>query len=365
MSWERSDWIFGVALMCLLVAAGGCERSGSGHPAVETAFTELQAKPVSSVIARVDGRPISAEEFVASRDAQAQANHSDDAEHSAGAPVADAVMEKLIERELLASEAIKRGYQSHKTLQLVRKQAMVQRLLAQDVEDSVEAEDLDEAALKKVEAQLRERVGHPPGLEASHLLVSVPPGAQKDASNEQIDAWFVDSKEWLAVMRDDLPATPTVQDLFEVRDRYRDKLPAPLELHVNAHLVFPIGAFIANKNVDEKGEARPLRYGQDMPKSWHPVVSKFGQAATDLARQKKFGHLSDPVKTKFGWHLVMAEKLYPGEVPDASQVRQVAVAARQRQERREQLVTRMKKWMSDATVETFPQIIAQAHDTQN
>lgn len=338
--------LFIALLMSLCLTVAACSDSRGAHPSVETAFRDLQAQPVSAVVAEVGGRPISADELGAYR------NHE----------VSDEVaLQKLIERELLVAEAEKRGYHTRETLQFARKQAMVQRLLAQEVEAPVKVDELDAEALKKAEDALRRRVGHPPGLQASHLLVSVPPEAQKDASPEKIDAWFAESQRWLGVMRDDLPDIPTIPDLYEVRDRYRDEMPEPLEIHVNAHLIFPIDAYLA----EGEGAEDAIEYGQALPDTWRPVVAEFGQAATDMAREDRFDELSDPVKSDFGWHLLMAEKLYPAEIPDARQLREVATAQLMRQARHKELVARMTEWMEDASVQTFPQVIAEAHDTQN
>lgn len=346
MSWNYRRFFsagVGVAIWASLV---GCADSGGGHPSVEAAFLDLQSKPVSAVVAEVDGRPISAEELSASQRV---------------GDASGATLEQLLERELLVAEAVKRKYHTRPTLQHARKQAMVQQLLAQEVEGPVKVDTRDADALKKAEDALRQQVGHPPGLQASHILVSVPPDAQKDAAKEDVEKWFAQAKEWLAVLRDDLPDRPTIPDLYEVRARYRDELPKPLEIHVNAHLMFPIDAYLA----DEKGAADAPQYGRALPETWRPVVPEFGQAATDMARADNFGQLSDPVKSNFGWHLLMAEKLYPAALPDEQQLSEVARAQVERQARHKELVARMTEWMEDASVQTFPQVISEAHDTQN
>lgn len=331
-----------IPFVVIALSLGACADSSGEHPSVEAALRDFQAQPVSAVAVEVNGRAISATEWGAFQ------QHGVEPE---------AALEDLLVRELLVEEAEKRGYRTQEPLVLVRKKAMVQQLLSQEIEAPVEAEGLDAQALKAAEDALRRQVGHPPGLQASHILVSVPPDKQKGASKEELERWFAQAKESLAIMRDELSARPTISQLYEVRDRHRDTIAEPLEIHVNAHLIFPIDAYLPK----EEGVA----YGQALPATWRAVVPEFGQAATDLAREDKFGQLSDPVKSGFGWHLLMAEKLYPAQLPDARLLGEVASAQLVRQARHKRLVARMSAWMEAASVQTFPQVIAEAHDTQN
>lgn len=332
----------GVPIVVIAWSLGACADAGGEHPSVEAALRNFQAQPVDEVALEVNGRAISAEEWGAFQ------------QHGV---LPEAALEELMVRELLFEEAEKRGYHTHESLGLVRKKAMVQQLLAQEIEAPADAAALEATALKAAEDALRRKVGHPPGLQASHILVSVAPDKQKSASKEELDRWFAEAEALLATLRDELPDRPTIPQLYEVRDRYRGEISPPLEIHVNAHLIFPIAAYLEGQE--------GVVYGQALPSTWRAVVPEFGQAATDLARAGKFGQLSDPVRSGFGWHLLMAEKLYPAQLPDARQLGEVARAQLVRQRRHQRLVARMKEWMQAASVQTFPQVIAEAHDTQN
>jgi hypothetical protein len=358
-----------LALLAVGATCAGCSDSGNEHASVEEAFERLDEKPVETAVAEVDGRRISRAEFAAYWREYAQESgvekSSEQSSEKSSEPstpdvaIRDAALDGLIERELLVAEALKRGYSARPTLQLDRKRAMVRQLLVDEVEKPVQPESLSEEAVEKAVEAVRARVGHPPGLRASHLLVSVPPEKQKSATEEEVARWFEEAKMWLGVMRDDLSDSPAVHELFEVRDRYREKIPEPLQIHVNAHLVFPIGEFI------EEGARTPARYGRALPESWRPVVAEFGKAATEMARERRFGALSDPVKTQFGWHLILPEELYPAKVGDTEQIRALATQRVLRRKRNERLVERVTDWMAAAEVQTFPQVIARAEETKN
>lgn len=326
------------AVALLSAAAGGCSGSGEAHPPTEEAFASLQDEPVDQVVARVDGRAVSLEEF--------EAFWRDHPEMSR-----QQALDALIDRELLVGEAIRRGVPASKDLQFARKRAMVRQLLERQVEDEVQREDLSDSEVAERVDKIRHSVGHPPGMRASHILVTVPRKAKKKASKEQVDKWYAEAKRWLGAIRDELPEAPGALDLLAARDRFKGQVPEPLDVVVNAHLTFPIGD--------------PAEYGRDYPEGWRPVVPAFRDAAAQMARQGRLGELSDPVKTQFGWHLIVGEELLDAEVGDPKAARQVAIAQLLRQKRQEKLVEKMKQWLSSATVETYPGVITEADKKEN
>ncbi len=341
--WRRAKHaLVSSALVALTLAAltlaAGCSGPNPAHPPADEAFRTLDARPVKAAVARVDGHPISLDEFQAFWNAHPKMTR-------------DEALDALIDRQVLVDEAIKRGYLTRSHLQVTRKQAMVEQLLADDVEGPASKDDLSDKDIDDLVSKLRAQVGHPPGLRASHLLIMVPPAAQKKASKKQVAQWFSQAKDWLGTVRDDLPEAPTADDLLAAKARFKGKLPKPLSVQVNVHMVFPI-------------EPGP-QYGHDLPDGWHPVVPAFREAATEMAKKGEFGEMSDPVKTHFGWHLIVPEKVYPAMIGDPEAIRQVAVARLLEQKRRKRLAKLTKKWLAESQLETYPQVIADAEKKQN
>lgn len=325
------------ALVAAVLIGEGCSGPDPAHPAAGQALEKLEAEPVQDAVAHVNGRAVSRAEFEAFWTAHPDLKRGD-------------ALDALIDREVLVDEAIKRGYHNHARLQLARKQAMVRQLLADQVEEPVSRSELTDAEIDAMAARVRAQVGHPPGVRASHLVVLVP-GKKKKATKKQRAQWFKQAHEWLGTLRDDLPEAPTAADLLAVRDRFKDKLPAPLSIAVNVHLIFPI-------------EVGP-QYGNDLPDGWQPVVPAFRDAAAAMAKEGAFGELSDPVKTGFGWHLVVPEKLYPAMKGDPKAIREVAIARLLHQKRLERLTDKMRKWVAASVIEKYPQVIADADKKHN
>lgn len=339
----------------------GCSDSAGKHPSVARAFQALDEAPVDAPLARVNTRAISQAELrdymtTSARLADGGDAPQDAAESEPAAPSPGEALERLNDREVLVAEAIRRGYLERADLQDVRKRAMVRQLLAEQVEELVHESDLTEDEIANAIEAVQAEVGHPPGLQASHILVSVPLDKQKDASREQIDEWFNLAMDQLELLRDALPAAPSAYQLFEARDRLRDQLPEPLEVHVNAHLLFPIGDFLTDAE-------KPTRvFGTTLPQTWRSVVEPFGRAAADMARKGRFGELSDPVKTDFGWHLIVVEKALPAKVGDPAQIREVAVESLLRRRRHARLVEQMNAWTDAASVYLYPEVLAAAEE---
>jgi hypothetical protein len=262
-----------------------------------------------------------------------------------------AALEQLIDRDLLAKEALERGIQDDHSLGVVRKRAMVRELLRARVEGEITEDDLSEDELDAAIGQVRREVGHPPGVQASHLVVLVPPEKKKKASKEQIDAWFEQSRTWLDTLRAQLPDKPNALDLLKVRDANQDEVPEPLKATVNAHMIFPVGSL--------------QDFGADFPGTWRNVVPGFRDAAQKLAREGRFGELSEPVKTEFGWHVIVAEEALAAKRGDAEDIRELARWRVLRQKRNARFTELMKKWASKAKLQTFPKVISEAEELNN
>jgi low affinity Fe/Cu permease len=314
----------------------GCDEVDTPHPDAQQAFAELDRAEPDEVVARVGERAVSLEQFQAYWREHPQMEREE-------------VLEALVERELLVAEALERG-EAPESLADDRKRAMIRQMLREKVEQEVTVDDLDAEEIAKAVESVSQRAGHPPGLRASHLLVRVPNKIDgKKLSDKKRKPHFERARRALVAILEELPEEATALDLFEARDGFVDQLEEPLELHVNAHLVFPFDA------EDFSGE---------LPDSWTPVVSAFRDAAVDMARSGRFGVLSEPVRSQFGWHVIVVEAKLPAGRPDAEAVGEVAtfeVLRHRRAERFNELVT---EWREDADVRSYPEVISQAESLQ-
>lgn len=321
-----------IGLGILLTLAGvACGEQQVEHPTASVALDNAEKANAGEPVARVNGRDISVDEF----ENYWQAHPDLDREEA---------LERVIERELLAAAALERELVDEEAVRTARKRAMVRQLLDDTVEQKVTADDVDEEMLEKAVEGVKAEVGHPVGLRASHFVVMVSPEKKKKASKKQVAEWMGQSKEWIDKLRTELPAKPTVTELMDAEERYDEELPEPLQAHVDLHLAFP---------AEDTNAA-------ELPDGWNRVVPPFRERAVELARDGRFGALSEPVKTQFGWHVMVVEDVMPAKVADADALREVArwrVLRRQRQIRFGEL---FEKWATEAHILTYPEIISQA-----
>ncbi len=334
--WARFHGGVGVILLLASGLVWGCDGADVPHESPEQSFQKLERDEDGEVVARVGDRAVSLAEFEAF-----WADHPEMSRQEA--------VEALVERELLVIEALERGYLSNSTLGLPRKRAMVRQLLRDEIEGEITRETLTDDEIEEMESAIAARVGHPPGLRASHILVMVPQEKKnKKLSDERLAELSDEARRWLGRIEAELPEDPDVIDLLDARDRFEDEVAEPLQVVVNAHLPFPIGD--------------TAEFGADFPPGWAPVVDAFRETARELAAEGRFGELSEPVESKFGWHLLIVEEALDGSRPDADALREVAVDRLLQKKRNERLAELMETWLDGAEVQTFPEILTQAEE---
>ncbi|MFW5967201.1 MAG: peptidylprolyl isomerase [Persicimonas sp.] len=322
-------WLVAVGCAVSLLAGGGCDGVDTPHEDPQETFSRLDEASDGEVAARVGDRSLSVDEFEAFWKQRPTASREE-------------ALEAFVERELLVLEGIHEQTTDWSSLATPRKRAMVRALFEEKVEDEITVDDLSDEdvadEVKKVERQL----GHPPGVRASHLLVRVPKKQKDEATESTRDEWDKLQREWAERIGEELPDEVTALDLHEAREELESELPEPLEVTVESHLILPFDG-------DE--------YGKDLPSGWTPVVPAFRDAAVEMARQERFGEPSEPVETKFGWHLIVAEEVFEAVVPDKEQVREVAKDRLVRQRRTERTTELLEEWLEPASIEMYPELL--------
>lgn len=189
-----------------------------------------------------------------------------------------ALAEELIEFELMAAEAERRGLASEPTVERAAAQAMVQRLLMTDFEPKWTPEALPESMVRQSYDRNRGIFVRPEIRDADHLLATID-GARP--TDPQVDAA---SRVLLEEIRADLMANPAAdRDTFRARaDQYQAQAEA-LGITLKAEKL----PFFALKGA---------------------MVAPFSEAVFAL---EKPGTLTPVFPTRFGWHLARVSTIKP------------------------------------------------------
>lgn len=185
---------------------------------------------------------------------------------NAGAISAEAALERLQAERLLADEAERRGYGSALETRHVTRQALVQALLARDVE----AVDVPQPEIDAAYAAAPTRFEKPELRTATHVLAQLPAkaSAAQDASAQ-------------AFIRDVIRRLRASDDLHATLDTLRTEHPSGFGLRVEQLPASP-----------EKGA----------------FVPEFSSALFSLPAP---GVVPDPVRTEFGWHAIVLTEITP------------------------------------------------------
>jgi hypothetical protein len=316
-----------LAMAAAALAWVGCTDRVEHPTAAEAAPAAFVSGDDETAVARVDGRAISVAEMMS--------QWRKDPEQPRGS-----MLETLVDRDIAAYRMVESGRLQQqglrRDLELARKSAMVQALLEREIESAVTAEDLDSEAVDKRMDVIRRQVGRPRGLQASHLLVSGPDGAEPP---------FDEAKKWLDRIAAELGDRAHLQDLYTVAEGFEEKLPSRLEIIIDPHLVFPLGA--------------PDEQRAGLPDGWSDVVEPFREAASSLAADAAVREAmqtaesgrtptSAPVRTKYGWHVIVPERILAAKQPEEGPLRELATRELLREKRRQKLRT----WMGDLASRT-------------
>ncbi len=197
------------------------------------------------------------------------------------------VLRNIIEQEVLAREAERRGFDTQPRVLLIKRRAMVQRLLEELLEQEIRPELISDEVLKNAYESFSIEFFVPEMVTASHLLLMLDEEHQTPDRLEKVRALA-------ETLRATLGPTPTVDDLRHAA-RHAALLGYPAT--ADANLTFP------------RHEIAPLA-GE--PVRYRAMVEPFAAAAFSLSKEAP---LSGPITTQFGVHLVLFHARAPTSRP--------------------------------------------------
>jgi hypothetical protein len=330
---ERRRLLVAACLASMLAApTSGCEEGPAvRHPDPHAELDALEdpdtapAKPVATV----DGRSISRGEL---EDFWRQ--HPELGRREA--------LDALVERELLVAHARRAGDVADIELDRARKRGLVRALLDAEVRAAVDTDSLDKKELAERSEAIRSQLRRPAGYRASHLLVRIPPDegrseAERSELERRARRAAEEISERLGARIDDL------DPLYEALEAMREEVEPPLQLVVNVHLKFPAQAEV------EAGAS-------GLPDDWQKVVPPFARTTASLAGRGP-GAVGDPVRTEFGFHVIVFEESYEARAPDEEEVARRAERELLEESRRARLLERLGGLLERATILQFPEAL--------
>jgi hypothetical protein len=158
-------------------AAGGCSKQAEGPTAVEeewpqNGLTEAQA---SEVLATVGDRTITVGEFadrLASQSPYLRARFESPERRKE-------FLDNLVRFELLVYEARRRGYEDKPEIKRARRNAMIQRMVKQEIDVPLEENEITEEEVKAIYDADPAQYNRPAQVRASHILLEDRARAQR------------------------------------------------------------------------------------------------------------------------------------------------------------------------------------------
>ena len=324
-------WVMGWALAA--VALVGCEGDQRVvHPQADEAWAMAQVTEVDEgeVVARVDGRPITR------GDALEMWRHHPDLSP-------EELLERLVEQEVLAHRAYQEGIHHRREVGFARKQGMVSALLAEQVE--AKAEPDQEGRQQLLDHVLATRRA-PSGLRASHLVVVVP---EEIRDREEREEQFERAREVIDEVIEGLDGATDDDALRRVAGAINAELKEDgLEVVVNEHLRFP-----------RHGERF---HGDHLPQGWVTVVGDFARGAESVASDELRGQLSEPLRSRFGWHLIRVDEIIAEEVVDGEVAEEFVDFELQVAAERRVFADQMDQWLEGVRYRIFPENLGRSFD---
>lgn len=279
----RHLFVFCVLMTCVCFA---CSSSESVDVRAIVKSTTQTKQPA---VAKVNGRSISLDAFNAYWKAHPEKSRQD-------------ALESLILQELLFDVAVDAPLENASLIN-ARNQGLARVWLDKHLGQGIQKPKLVDRQVKMLRDDAYGRQYRPPGHQASHLLVRVPEKYYDLASNKfikytdaQRETLFKKAQSFAQTLQGKLPNPATLEDLQKLRvDVFDEALTAQLDIVVDAHMKFP------EYNAKFK----------TLPADWRQMVLSFAKGAQDAVQSKGLQRVSDPVKSTFGYHLIVVEKTFP------------------------------------------------------
>lgn len=338
---RQAVWALVAGLM--LTGGTGCEKGYERpeHPEGEEAWQLAHSAQVADeeIVATVDGRAITRGDVAAKWREMPEAS-------------AREVVEALVEREVLAVEAKRRGYLERPEVSFGRKQGLVAALLEEEVETQVEVDEQQRAAMLE---WLHERWRIPEALRASQLAIVVPEHLEGDEDNRRLEnderqQLFEEALEQMRYARELLDGRVDDDALREVAEQLEEEvLDSGLRAVVNSHLRFP-----------RRGESAEF---DQLPSGWTIAEPEFVEAAESVADADSRGaQLSEPARTDEGWHIIRVDEVLEERPVDAEIAEQYADYELRRTAREELLRENIEGWLQGVAVEVMPEQLESPHE---
>ena len=309
----------GACLLLWVLSFGvGCQAEEGAEVAAEEEILPLRE---GEVVARVNGRAITRAELELAM------------KQSPGAQE-DEVLEALIRLEVLAQEALERGLEQREDVRYVRDRALVQRLLELEVESKVGPESISAEEIEEVYQGYGLSFFKPELVTASHLLVQLPERSSADLEAKGkavIDRVWVDLQRRLA------------------RGELNDEALQEWSMALN------IQGYYAQAETDMTFTERPMAplAGEV---GYMAMVEPFAKAAFALSKEAP---LSQPVRTRFGWHLILFKKRTPASRPSLPRVENLIKDELLLRARSRMLHKLIRRLASEAEIKTNEQALSE------
>ncbi len=314
-----------IAVIVASVLAGGCDDDFQpvDHPEGQQAWDMAHDRQVAddTTVATVDGQPITVSDVEAAWR---------DMPDSTVSEVVDAV----IERELMAREALRQGYGDRPEVAFARKQGLVSALVLEEVEKYAEPDESRRPSFTE-HVETTRRV--PPGLRASHLVILVP----EEVDTELREQLYEQARRHIEEARRALESDADDDALREMASELNDDaLDGELRAVVNEHMRFP--------RADERVVPEHL------PEGWVTVVDDFAQGAETVAGDDERGTLSEPVRSEFGWHLIRVDEAIDGRPVEPDAVEAFVDYELRRGAREARLRQLVEDWAAGVPADVYP-----------
>ncbi|MEM1350412.1 MAG: hypothetical protein AAGI01_17765, partial [Myxococcota bacterium] len=251
-------------------------------------------------------------------------------------------LDALIERELLVrhqlADTTAPDRRTSIRLAHAQRQGLARAWMAEEIEPFRRPKEVTDTMLTQATERSVQALTQGEGLEVSHLLIYVP-SKRPDGTmmtTEEREQLFPKARESAERLRATLSTPTTAAELLRIVEERTFTPPAPLTLSMDLHLRF----------------LRPGATGRS-PQGATRVLYDFAAAADKLTDQP--GIPSQPVRTGFGWHIIVFERILPPVAPDRAKLQKSNEAEVTRATRRKRFEEQMDALLKRSAASKYPE----------